>query len=148
MHAVGGESWPPQGGDLVPSTLPAAEPSISARGKKGNLSCRIGGVFRSQIPRVRGPNSLPSRLSRKRPWKQYCNKPRTTIFIVFSCFFGPYVGDAPKTRKKPSCRECYYPRSFSGGLSLCKFPFFFSSNFYLARLALSDLRTVLKPLFL
>ena len=23
----------------------------------------------------------------------------TTIFIVFSCFFGPFFGDAPKTRK-------------------------------------------------
>ena len=35
IYAVGGESWPPQGGDLVPSTLPAAEPSILARGKIG-----------------------------------------------------------------------------------------------------------------
>ena len=132
---------------MVPSTLPAAEPSISARGKIGNLSCGIGGVFRSQIPRVRGPNSLPSRLSRKRPWKQYCNKPRNHYFYSVFVLFRPLFWGCPKITKKPSCRECYYPRSFSGGLSLCKFPFFFS-NFYLARLALSDLRTVLKPLFL
>ena len=70
IYAVGGESWPPQGADLVPSTLPAAEPSILARGKTGNLTCRIVGVYRSQIPLVWGPNSLPSRWSRKRPSKQ------------------------------------------------------------------------------
>ena len=126
IYAVGGESWPPQGGDLVPYTLPAAEPSILARVKIGNLSCANRGVLRSQIPRVRGPNSLPSRFSQKRPSKQSPKKKHeTTIFIVFSCILGPFFGNAPKTRKKPSCRECYYPRSFSRGLFFVQISFFF-----------------------
>ena len=81
IYAVGGESWPPQGGDLVPSTLPAAEPSILARGKIGNLTCANRGVFRSQIPRVRGPNSLPSRFSQKRPSKQSPKKNTKPLFL-------------------------------------------------------------------
>ena len=139
--------WSPQGGDLVPSTLPAAEPSILARGKIGNLSCANGGVFRSQIPRVRGPNSLPSRFSQKRPSKQSPEKARNHYFYSVFAHFGAFFRECPKNTKKPSCRECYYPMSFSRGLFLYKFPFFFS-NFKLARFAHSELRTVLKPLFL
>ena len=139
--------WSPQGGDLVPSTLPAAEPSILARGKIGNLTCANRGVFRAQIPRVRGPNSLPSRFSQKRPSKQSPKKARNHYFYSVFAHFGSFLRECPKNTKNPSCRECYYPMSFSRGLFLYKFPFFFS-NFKLARFTHSDLRTVLKPLFL
>ena len=69
IYAVGGESWPPQGADLVPSTLPAAEPSILARGKNGKLSCANRGVFRSQIPPGLGTKFPPQPLVPKMPLK-------------------------------------------------------------------------------
>ena len=140
--------WSPQGGDLVPSTLPAAEPSILARGKIGNLTCASRGVFRAQIPLVRGPNSLPNRFSQKRPSKQSPKKARNHYFYSVFAHFGSFLRECPKNTKNPSCRECYYPMSFSRGFFLYKFPFFFFSNFKLARFTHSDLRTVLKPLFL
>ena len=55
IYAVGGESWPPQGGDLVPSTLPAAEPSILARVKIGNLMLRKPRGF--SLPDPPGPGT-------------------------------------------------------------------------------------------
>ena len=125
VYAVGGESWPPQGGDLVPSTLPAAEPSILARGICGNLTCANRGVFRSQIPLVRGPNSLPSRLSQKRPSKQSPKKARNHYFYSVFVHLGAFFQECPKNTEKPSCRECYYLMSFSRGLFSYKFPFFF-----------------------
>ena len=140
--------WSPQGGDLVPSTLPAAEPSILARGKIGNLSCANRGVFRAQIPRVRGPNSLPNRFSQKRPSKQSPTKARNHYFYSVFVHFGAFFQECPKNTEKPSCRVCYYLMSFSRGLFSYKFPFFFFSNFKLARFSHSDLRTVLKPIFL
>ena len=124
IYAVGGESWPPQGGDLVLSTLPAAEPSILARGICGNLTCANRGVFRSQIPLVRGPNSLPSRLSQKRPSKQSPKKARNHYFYSVFVHFGAFFQECPKNTEKPSCRECYYLMSFSRGFFSYKFPFF------------------------
>ena len=140
IYAVGGES-----GHL--RVLPAAEPSIFARGKVGNLTCAYRGVFRAQIPRVRGPNSLPSRFSPKRPSKQSPKKARNHYFYSVFAHFGSFLRECPKNTKNPSCRECYYLMWFWRGLFLYKFPFFFS-NFKLARFSHSDLRTVLKPLFL
>ena len=132
---------------MVPSTLPAAEPSILARGKIGNLSCANRGVFAPRSPgsgdQIPSPAVSPKNALRNSHRKKH----ETTSFIVFSRILGPFFRECPKNTKKPSCRECYYPMSFSRGLFLYKFPFFFS-NFKLARFAHSDLRTVLKPLFL
>ena len=74
------------------------------------------------------------------------NFSETTIFIVFSCFFGPVFEDGPKTRKNHHAESATIRGRFRGGRFLYKFPFL--SNFYLAPLAHSDPRTVLKPLFL
>ena len=125
IYAVGGESWPPQGGDLVPSTLPAAEPSILARVKIGNFELRKPRGF--TLPDPPGPGTkFPPQLFLPKNALRNSNRnfTETTNFIVFSCFFGPSFGDAPKTRKNHHAESAYYPRSFLRGFFLYKFLFF------------------------
>ena len=146
IYAVGGESWPPQGGDLVPSTLPAAEPSILARQKLEIYVAQTKGFFAPGSPesgdQIPSPAVSPENALRN----SNRNFSETTIFIVFSCFFDPVFGDGPKTRKTIMQRVLLSEIVFEGAIFV-QIPFFLS-NFYLAPLAHSDLRTVLKPLFL
>ena len=112
--------WSPRGGDLVPKTLPTAEPSNLARGIHGKTTGPGAWVLRDQIPLVRGPNPLLSRPSRKRPWKQSPTFLRNHYFYSGFANFGAFLSGSPKNTKKPSRRECHYPTSFFG--------FFFVQN--------------------
>ena len=138
--------WSPRGGDLVPQTLPTAEPSILARGIEEKMTCANGGVFRDQIPRVRGPNSLISHPSRKRSWKQSPKFLRNHYFYSGFVLFRAFFREVPKTRKKQLAESATIRGRFRGGDFCTNSPFLFLSNFYLAPLAHSHLRTVLKPL--
>ena len=97
-------------------------------------------IFRDQIPRVLGLRP-ENALSNSAP-----NFSETNILKWFRAFSTFFLG-RPKNAKNASSRESYYPRSFSRGGFLYIFPFFWS-NFHLAPLAHSNLRTVLKSLFL
>ena len=141
--------WSPRGGDLVPQTLPTAEPSILARGIQEKTTGWNRRVLRDQIPLVRGPNPLLSRPSRKRPWKQSPKFLRNHYFYSGFANFGDFFfREAPKTPKNHLAESATIRCRFLGGFFCTKSPFWFLSNFYLAPLAHSQPRTVLKPLFL
>ena len=140
--------WSPGGGDLVPKTLPTAEPSILARGIQEKIAGLNGSVLRDQIPRVRGPNPLLSRPSRKRPRKQSPKVLRNHYFYSGFVNFRAFLSGNPKNKKQHHAENVTIWGPFRGA-QFCTFsPFWFFSNFYLAPLAHSHLRTVLKPLFL
>ena len=111
------------------------------------MTCANGRVLRDQIPRVRGPNSLLSPPSRKRPWEQSPKILRNKYFSSGFVLFGAFFREAPKTPKKHLAESATIRRRFRGGDFCTKSPVWFLSNFYLAPLAHSHLRTVLKPYF-
>ena len=133
---------------MVPQTLPAAEPGFLARVIHAKTTGANGGVLRDQIPRVRGPNPLLGRFSRKWPWKQSPKFLRNHYFYSGFVLSGAFFREAPKTPKSHLADSATIRRRFRGGDFCTKSPFWFLSNFYLAPLAHSQLRTVLKPLFL
>ena len=114
--------WSPRGGDLVPKTLPTAEPSILARGIQEKTTGSNGSVLRDQIPLVRGPNPPLSRPSPRRPRKQSPKVLRNHYFYSGFANFGALFSGSPKNKKTASCRECYYLRSLSRGSILYNFP--------------------------
>ena len=59
----------------------------------------------------------------KRPFKQWPKFLRNHYFYSGFVLFRALFSESPKTAKNASCRECYYPRSFSRGGFLYIFPF-------------------------
>ena len=134
---------------MVPKTLPTAEPSILAGGIQEKTTGPGARVLRDQIPLVRGPNPLLSRPSRKRPWKQSPKFLRNHYFYSGFANFGAFFFGKPQKHQKTILQRV--PLSdvvFVGFFFVQNRLFWFLSNFFLAPLAHSQPRTVLKPLFL
>ena len=134
---------------MVPQTLPAAQPSFLARVIHGKTTGANGGVLRDQIPPGAGTKSPPRPILPKMALETVTEiYPKALFFIVVSCFLGFFFREAPKTPKSHLADSATIRRRFGGGDFCTKSPFWFFSDFFLAPLAHSQLRTVLKPLFL
>ena len=119
--------WSPRGGDMVPQTLLAAEPGFLARGIVGKTTCANGGVLRDRIPPGPGTKIPSSAVFPENGLENsHRKKHETTIFIVVSCFLGPFFGEAPKTAKSHLADGATTRLFFLGGFFLYKVPFLVS----------------------